>query len=83
MTAISIQTASRTMAALFEQVSTRHQPVVIKRGNKKVMIVPMDDEGRDDTTYLMSNPVNKARIDEAIKQLNEGRGVERAIDLDS
>jgi len=81
MTAITLAAAAKDFPALFEQVISSHEPVVIKKGRKKLRLI-VEEEERDDTTYLMSNPVTKARIDAAIKQLNDGRGIHHVINLD-
>ena len=51
-----------------------HEPLLIKRGSGKDMIlIPADDlNGYIETLYLMSNSHNKERLLESIKQAEKG-----------
>lgn len=75
MTAITLAAAAKDFPALFEQVISSHEPVVIKKGRKKVRLI-VEEEARDDTTYLMSNPETARRLNLAIAQLNSGKGID-------
>lgn len=39
------------------------------------------ESGMDETEYLNSSPANKARLDQAIEEIKQGKGIE--IDLDT
>jgi hypothetical protein len=47
----------------------------IKAAFKSKPIVITVEEELDATAYLMSNPANKAAIDESLKQLENGEGI--------
>lgn len=72
MTAITLAAAAKDFPALFEQVISSHEPVVIKKGRKKVRLV-VEEEERDDTAYLMSNPETKRRILQGIADAEAGK----------
>lgn len=84
MTSVSLPLTNEQMEDLVLQVASRHEPVVIDSDGHKAVLVSLEDFANLDTTaYLMSNPVNKQRLLEAIDQLNRGEGVEREIDLEA
>ena len=82
MTAITLAAAAKDFPALFEQVISSHEPVVIKKGRKKVRLI-VEEEERDDTTYLLSNPETARRLTASIARLNAGQGIIRDLDLNT
>ena len=82
MTAAPFPTSLDHLAELIDQVSSRHEPVVITRGSKKAVLISLDDYGdRDATAYLLSTSTNKRRLLESIAQSRSGTCVERPIEL--
>lgn len=57
--------------------------VIDSNGCKAVLVSLEDFADMDTTAYLMRDPVAKSRIDSAINQLKQGKGVEREIDLEA
>ena len=84
MTAISYTTARENLAATMHKVCDDHAPIIITRNRDQavVMISLEDFESLEETAYLLKNPKNSQRIMSAITQLDAGKGVERAVDLD-
>jgi antitoxin YefM len=56
------------LARVLDQVVEDHTPVIIHRSTgKPVVMVSLEDwQAMDETTYLTSNPANKAALDRAI-----------------
>lgn len=46
------------------------------------MISLQDYESLEETAYLLRNPKNAKRIASAIAQLEAGKGIERAVELE-
>jgi antitoxin YefM len=69
------------LSAVMDQVSDDHEPVIVTRARgKPVVMVSLEDwASMDETTYLLSSPENARRLREAIKGLNEGKGVARDL----
>ncbi len=85
MTAVSLSTARDTLSELMDQVTREHRPVIIREGGRKavVMMALEDYEEQDETAYLMSDPVRRQRLLQAMEQSKAGKTVEHAIDLGS
>jgi antitoxin YefM len=58
-------------------VNDDHEPVIVTRAKgKPVVMVSLEDwASMDETTYLPASAENARRLREAIKGLNEGKGV--------
>ena len=84
MIAVSPDTVRNSLIDLMIQVADRHEPVVIQAENAEpaVLISLQDFEQLDTTAYLLSNPVDRERLLNGIKDLNAGKGVIRELDLD-
>lgn len=69
------------LKAVMDRVVEDHAPVVIARQNgKAVVMVSLEDwSSIEETLYLRSNPRNAARLDEAIRELDAGGGIEREL----
>ncbi|MDB6140553.1 MAG: prevent-host-death protein [Verrucomicrobiaceae bacterium] len=82
MTAAPFPTSLDQLAEMIDQVSSRHEPIVIGHNSKKAVLISLEDFGEmDETAYLKSSPVNKALLEAAIAQSRAGAVVERSIDL--
>jgi antitoxin YefM len=85
MTAISYTAARENLAATMDKVCDDHAPIVITRNREQavVMMSLADYEALEETAYLLKSPKNAKRIMSAIAQLDAGKGVARAVDLNA
>ncbi len=85
MTAISYTAARENLAATKDKVCDDHAPIVITRNREQavVMMSLADYEALEETAYLLKSPKNAKRIMSAIAQLDAGKGVARAVDLNA
>jgi antitoxin YefM len=85
MTAISYTAARENLASTMDKVCEDHAPVIITRNRDQavVMMSLADYEALEETAYLLKSPKNAKRIMSAIEQLEAGKGVARAVDLDA
>ncbi len=69
MKIVTEKEAQTNLFQLADEVYAQHEPVIIARAEgRSVVLVALDDyETRDDTSYLLSNPVNAARLMESVK----------------
>ncbi len=81
MKALSYTALRNTLAKTMEKVCKDHQPVVITRKSEgAVVMVSLEDyESLEETTYLLRSPKNVRRLIESISQLEEGKGLEKAL----
>jgi antitoxin YefM len=68
MRIVTEKEAESNLFRLADEVNARHEPVIIARADgRSVVLVALDDyDTRDDSTYLLSNPVNAARLRESV-----------------
>ena len=85
MTAISYTAARENLAATMDKVCDDHAPIVITRNREQavVMMSLADYEALEETAYLLKNPKNARRIMSAVAQLDAGKGVAHAVDLNA
>ena len=85
MTAISYTAARENLAATMDKVCDDHAPIVITRNREQavVMMSLADYEALEETAYLLKSPKNAKRIMSAVAQLDAGKGVARAVDLNA
>jgi antitoxin YefM len=69
------------LSAVMDRVNDDHEPVIVTRNKgRPVVIVSLEDyASMDETAYLLSSPENARRLREAIKGLNEGKGIVREL----
>ena len=81
MNAITYTEARETLAATIRRVCQDHDPIIItrKREDSVVMIALDDFESLTETAYLLRSPRNTRRLLDSIKELEEGKGIERAL----
>ena len=80
--AISYSDLRRTLAATLDKVTADHEPVIITRGRGKPAAVLMSIEdfaSFGETRYLLSSPRNAELLLQSIAELDEGKGIERAL----
>ena len=85
MTAISYTAARENLASTMNKVCDDHAPIIITRNrDQAVVMMSLEDfEALEETAYLLKSPKNAKRIMSAIAQLDAGKGVKRAVDLDA
>lgn len=68
--------ARRNLAALMDQVTDTHEPVLIRRrGKEPVALIAAEDlSSWMETNYLLRSPENARRLKEAIARADAGRG---------
>ncbi len=81
MKALSYTALRRTLAKTMEKVCEDHEPIVITRKSEGavVMLSLEDYESFEETTYLLRSPKNVKRLLESIAQLEQGKGLEKAL----
>jgi len=81
MKALSYTALRNTLAKTMEKVCADHEPIVITRKSEGavVMLSLEDYESLEETTYLLRSPKNLKRLIESISQLEEGKGLEKAL----
>ena len=85
MTAISYTAARENLASTMNRVCDDHAPIIITRNrDQAVVMMSLEDyEALEETAYLLKSPKNAKRIMSAIAQLDAGKGIERAVNLDA
>jgi antitoxin YefM len=75
MTAVPLDTASKSLAQLLAQVTATREPVVItsEEGKLGILVAVESFENQDATAYLTSNRANARHLEESIQQLQEGK----------
>ena len=82
MNATSYSELRQNLAATLDRVTDDHDPVIITRGRGKKPAVLMSLEDYNsfaETSYLLSNPRNAARLLQAIAELDAGLGTVREL----
>ncbi|MEI8120489.1 MAG: type II toxin-antitoxin system prevent-host-death family antitoxin [bacterium] len=81
MNAITYTEARETLAETIRRVCQDHDPIIItrKREDSVVMIALDDFESLTETAYLLRSPRNTRRLLDSIKELEERKGIERAL----
>ncbi len=67
---------------MIDTAAADHEPVLITRDRGKPAAVLMsleDFASYEETRYLLSSPANAERLNEAIRELDAGKGVERKL----
>lgn len=81
MQVVSMTEARNNFKAIFDAVFLNNEEVIIHRkGRENVVVIPFDEyNSMKETNYLLSNPNNAKHLHESIKQLREGKAVEREL----
>lgn len=81
MDTLSYTAFRKDLAATLDKVNNDHSPVLITRQNGKpaVLISLEDFNSYEETAHLMASPKNAARLNEAITQLEKGKGLRKGI----
>jgi antitoxin YefM len=70
------------LSSVMDQVNDDHEPVIVTRAKgKPVVMVSLEDwASMEATTYLTASPANKAALNRAIQQVNDGKVVIKTMD---
>ncbi len=81
MNSITYTEAREKLAETIIHVCRDHDPVIItrKREDSVVMMSLEDYESLTETAYLLRSPANARRLLDAMRELDEGKGVERTL----
>ena len=81
MQVVSMTEARNNFKYIFDAVSHDNDEVIIHRkGRENVVVIPFDEYNLiKETNYLLNNRNNAKHLYESIKQLREGRVIEKNI----
>lgn len=81
MKSITYTEAREKLSDAIEKVCENHDQLIItKRRDRAVVMVSLEDyEALLETSYLLKSPRNARRLLNSIKELEEGRGMERQL----
>ena len=82
MRTTSYSNLRKNLAALIDQVSADHEPIIITRdrGRPPAVLMSLEDfASYEETRYLLESPKNAARLRAAIDSLEQGGGTERKL----
>lgn len=81
MDTLSYTSFRKDLAATLDKVNNDHLPVLITRQNgKPAVLISLDDfKSYEETAYLMASPKNATRLNEAISQLEKGKGLRKGM----
>jgi len=72
----------RNLAAALDRVSADREPVIITRdrGKPSAVLISLEDfASYEETQHLLRSPANAERLLNAIKELDEGGGIEKTL----
>lgn len=81
MESVNYTTFRKNLAKTIDRVNEDHCPILITRQNgRTAVLLSLDDfKSYEETAYLMKSPRNAERLNAAIEELEEGRGIEREL----
>ncbi|SHO80466.1 YefM protein (antitoxin to YoeB) [hydrothermal vent metagenome] len=81
MQVISMTEARNNFKAIFDSVYHDNDEVIIHRkGRENIVMIPFDEYNSiKETNYLLSSPKNAERLEESIKELRAGKGLEKEL----
>ena len=73
--------AREKLSDLIEKVCEDHDPLIItKRRDKAVVMMSLEDyESLKETSYLLKSSHNARRLLESIKEIEDGKGMEKDL----
>jgi antitoxin YefM len=72
----------KNLAAMIDQVSDDHEPIIITRdrGRPPAVLMSLEDfASYEESRYLLESPANAMRLRAAIESLEKGEGTEREL----
>ena len=81
MNVLSYSDTRANLKEVMDRVVADHVPVVVTRQKAEavVMVSLSDWNAIEETLYLLSSPVNAARLRASIAEMEAGQGVERQL----
>ena len=81
METITYTTVRKSLAQTMENVCEDHEPIVItKRESEPVVLLSLEDyKALQETVYLIRSPKNAERLTQAIREIEEGKAIERDL----
>ena len=81
MQVVSMTEARNNFKAIFDAVYHDSDEVIIHRkGHENVVVIPFNEyNSMKETSYLLSSPKNAQRLQESIKELRAGKGLEKEL----
>jgi antitoxin YefM len=81
METISYSAFRSQLARTLDKVNDDHRPVLITRQNgKPAVVISLEDyHAYEETAYLMASPVNAARLNQAIAEVEAGKIFQREL----
>jgi len=81
METMSYTTFRNHLASALDKVNADHEPVLVTRqnGNPAVLLSLDDFKSYEETAYLMSSTKNAQRLNQAVEQLEHGKGSEKPL----
>ena len=81
MDAISYSAFRSNLAKTLDKVNEDHKPILITRqkGKSTVVMSLEDFKSYEETAYLMASPINAARLNEAITEVEAGQAKTHAL----
>jgi len=81
MQVVSLAEAKNNLKAVFDSVYLDNDEVIIHRkGHENVVMISMDEyNSRKETNYLLSSPANRENLLSSLRQLRDGKGLERDL----
>ena len=81
MQVVSMTEARNNFKAIFDSVYYDNDEVIVHRkNNESVVLIPLSEYNSiKETQYLLNNPSNRKHLDESIRQLRNGKIVEKDL----
>lgn len=69
------------LSETLDRVNMDHIPIIVTRENgKPVVLISLEDfNAYEETAYLMSSANNAQRLNKAIEELRQGKGIHREL----
>ena len=81
MTAISFSEVRNNLKTVFDAVVSSHEPcIVTRKGNEHIVVISLEDyNSLSETSYLLSNPTNKAHLLRSLEQARGGKTLKNEL----
>ena len=81
MQIVSYSDLRRDMKNIMDRVQENHEPAIVTRKKDRHMVLMSleDYNSIEETTYLLSNPVMRARLRKSIAEVNEGKVIHKSL----
>lgn len=81
MKAMTYTSVRQNLASTMDEVIDNHDPVIVTRGARAVVMMSLDDfNGWQETAHLLGTPANARRLLRSIAALNQGEGKSQGLD---